>query len=638
MSINIVFVLMLGFVVNTAWAQDDSSVSGDTHIKLNDVEISKFIETIGKITGKNFIVDPRVQGKVTLLTSKPISSKEIYQLFKATLRVHGYLAQEQAGYVTIIPANSSKQLGELISASYISDPNSIVTDIVELEYAQVANILRIIQPMLNVNGYVAMDESENTLILSDTHERISKLRQLISKLDKANKHTIEVIPLKYAASDQLGTILQELIDKDTQANGKHITVTNDANANRILLSGQKDLVNQYQSIAKRLDVEPTEQTSFPPKVYYLKYTKAEQIAPIVESLIRAADAASSVFRFNIQAEPSSNTLIAMGPHESVLQAEQLIQQLDIRQAQVLVEAIIAEISSTKASELGIQWALGENDGAAISKFNGPGPDILQLESNPRSVGNGLTLGFGRFNNGNFNFGALLQALATDGQTNIISTPSLLTIDNTEAEIIVGQNVPFVTGQYTSGGGDSGSTPFQTIKRHDVGLRLKITPQINHGDAIKISIDQEISNISSQSNTAADIVTNKRSIKTQVIANDKQLIILGGLIDDSLQETHEKIPLLGDLPVIGNAFKSRKTQIVKRNLIVFLRPTIIYDPNQASQHSNIKYRDFQTLQGSQATDVQLFPDEQRPVLESLQGSKAPEVPVKPQTPTADTINW
>jgi general secretion pathway protein D len=312
----------------------------------------------------------------------------------------------------------------------------------------------------------------------------------------------------------------------------------------------------------------------------------------------ASPADTAPVLISVQAEIDTNALVITAP-EAVLQPIlSVIKQLDVRRAQVLVEAIIAEISSSKAAELGVQWALGADSLAGTTSFGASGSNIIQLTANPLSVGSGFTLGVGQFGAGQLGIGALLRVLASDASTNIISTPSLLTMDNQEAEIVVGQNVPFVTGQYSStGSGSTPNAPFQTIKREDVGLRLKIKPQINQGDAISLEIFQEISSIAPSSASASDIVTNKRSIKTTVIANDGNLIILGGLIDDTVIKVQQKVPFLGDIPFMGALFRSNSSRRIKQNLLVFIRATIIRDPELSRDLSQKKYnfmRDIQLL--------------------------------------------
>ncbi|MEZ7868313.1 MAG: type II secretion system secretin GspD, partial [Gammaproteobacteria bacterium] len=402
----------------------------------------------------------------------------------------------------------------------------------------------------------------------------------------------------------------------------------DQRTNAIIINAGSDLLPRLRALIAHLDAPVAEMTGNT-KVVYLHYAKAELLAPIISDMATAQalskeaeteDAPPTLI--SVQAEPETNALVITAPDAALQSMLGVIKQLDVRRAQVLVEAIIAEISTSKAAELGVQWALGTNNIVGATSFGASGSNLIQLKANPLSLGSGLSVGVGQFAADQLGIGALLRALASDASTNIISTPSLLTMDNQQAEIVVGQNVPFITGQYAStGSGETPTSPFQTIKRQDVGVRLQIKPQINQGDAISLEILQEISSLAPSTVSAADIVTNKRSIQTTVIANDGDLIILGGLIDDNLQESSEKVPLLGDLPILGAAFRYKKSTMVKRNLMVFIRPTIVRDAAVLAAASHGKYTLLRTQQLlSSDADVMLMPGVKRPVLEELNQPK------------------
>jgi general secretion pathway protein D len=330
------------------------------------------------------------------------------------------------------------------------------------------------------------------------------------------------------------------------------------------------------------------------KVLYLKYADAQKLAPMVEQVAQgglvAAQTSEPAAFISVQADSQLNALIIAAPVSLMFTLENLVDQLDVRRAQILVEAVIAEVSSKHAAELGMQWALAGNGVSGITSFSDN--SLVNLYANPLAVGSGITLGIGTLmNGGGQGMAGILRALTSDADTNIVSTPSIVTLDNEEAEIVVGQNVPFVTGQYNNASDNSSSTakPFQTIQRENVGVKLKILPKINHGDSISLSISQEVSSLSSQSISASDVVTNTRTIKTNVIAGDQDLIVLGGLIDDQMVDTTEKIPFLGDLPVLGAAFRYRKSNLTKRNLVVFIRPTIVRDDSMLESLSHRKYQ-------------------------------------------------
>jgi len=476
---------------------------------------------------------------------------------------------------------------------------------------------------------------------------------MVRRIDQPLEQTLEMVKLKHASAGEVVSIINSLnLNSSTPAADATSTnklVVADQRTNTIIINAASDLLPRLRALIAHLDA-PVAQMTGNTKVVYLHYSQAELLAPIIREMAAAhtstdeADKADNTPQvlISVQAEPDINALVITAPDAALQSMLAVIKQLDVRRAQVLVEAIIAEISSSKAAELGVQWALGTNNIVGATSFGASGSNLIQLKANPLSLGSGLSLGVGQFAADQLGIGALLRALSSDASTNIISTPSLLTMDNQQAEIVVGQNVPFITGQYAStGSGETPSSPFQTIKRQDIGVRLQIKPQINQGDAISLEILQEISSLAPSTTSAADIITNKRSIQTTVIANDGDLIILGGLIDDNLQESSEKVPLLGDLPILGAAFRYKKSAMVKRNLMVFIRPTIVRDAAVLEAASHGKYTLLRTQQLLQSNDeVMLMPGVKRPVLEELNKPiTLPEVNnKKPDSEVKNTVNW
>ena len=367
------------------------------------------------------------------------------------------------------------------------------------------------------------------------------------------------------------------------------------------------------------------------QVIYLKYANAKELVSVLtgvsESMDKSKQAAGAAGKpdipINIQADEAANALIISAPPDQFRSLEAIIRKLDIRRAQVLVEAIIAEVSYDKAKKLGVQWIVDGTPGGSgpVGVINLGSPNISDIGTaiaagTGVSLGSGTTIGAGKFDGNSVNFAALVQALQSDSTSNILSTPSLMTLDNQEAEIVIGQNVPFVTGSYTSTGGTSSSVnPFQTVQREDVGLTLKVKPQINEGNAVKLEIEQEVSSINATASSGtSDIVTNKRSIKTVVMVEDGETIVLGGLIDENLQQVEEKVPLLGDVPILGALFRATSTTKVKRNLMVFLRPVILRDAATNTRIASSKYNYFRAKQmDMQQKGVKLMDDSETPVL-------------------------
>jgi general secretion pathway protein D len=630
---------------------------GGVSLNLKNADIQSLIETVSIVTGKNFIIDPRVQGKVTVVSSSEVSADELYQVFLSVLDVNGFIAAPSGTSGTsfkIVPKINARVSGNVTGdTNTLAGGDEIVTQIMAVEHVPAAQIVPVLRPLLPQEAHLNAYLPTNMLILSDTARNAERIWDMVRRIDQPLEQTLEMVRLKHASAGEVVAIINSLNLKPSTPNAGAAStsklVVADQRTNTIIINAASDLLPRLRALIAHLDT-PVAQMTGNTKVVYLHYSKAELLAPIIRDMATAqalsdetagADDAPPIL-ISVQAEPDINALVITAPDAALQSMLAVIKQLDVRRAQVLVEAIIAEISSSKAAELGVQWALGTDNIVGATSFGAGGSNLIQLRANPLSLGSGLSLGVGQFAAGQLGIGALLRALSSDASTNIISTPSLLTMDNQQAEIVVGQNVPFITGQYAStGSGETPRSPFQTIKRQDIGVRLQIKPQINQGDAISLEILQEISSLAPSTTSAADIITNKRSIQTTVIANDGDLIILGGLIDDNLQESSEKVPLLGDLPILGAAFRYKKSAMVKRNLMVFIRPTIVRDAAVLEAASHGKYTLLRTQQLLQSNDeVMLMPGVMRPVLEALNkpevNSKEPEADAEAEA--GSTVNW
>ena len=645
-KIALLLALTLAYIAQTEASSDLKSAG---RLNLKNADIHSLIETVALATGKNFIVDPRVQGKVTVISSSAVSADEIYQVFLSVLDVHGFIAAPSGSSIKIVPKINARVSGAVTEISNSqSAGDAIVTQVMAVKHVPAVQIVPVIRPLLPQEAHLAAYLPTNMLILSDTARNAKRVWDMVRRIDQPLDQSLEIVELKHASAQEVVGIINSLgLNSNISAgdtSSKTQIVIADQRTNSIILNAGAELLPRLRALIAHLDAPVAQMTGYT-KVVYLHYSKAESLAPILADMATAQPITEEAntsdqapIQVSVQAEPDINALIITAPDAVMQSMLAVIKQLDVRRAQVLVEAIIAEISSSKAAEIGVQWALGNSGIAGATNFGASGSSLVQLKANPLSLGSGLSLGIGKFGSG-LGIGALLRALSSDASTNIISTPSLLTMDNQEAEIVVGQNVPFVTGQYSNaGGGSTPSSPFQTIKRQDVGLRLKILPQINQGDAITLDILQEISSIAPSTVSAADIITNKRSIQTRVIANDGDLIILGGLIDDSLQETSEKVPLLGDLPIFGAAFRYKKTQLVKRNLMVFIRPTVVRDAAILEAASHGKYQLLRTQQLLRSDqDIMLLPGAERPVLEELNKTLT-QPKTNGDSTEASTVNW
>ena len=648
------FIIRTCLIFSFALVSASSCYAQGASLNLKNADIHSLIETVSIATGKNFIIDPRVQGKVTVISSGTVSSEELYQVFLSVLDVHGFIAAPSGTSIKIVPKINARVSGTVTEVSNSTAAgDAIVTQIMALKHVPAVQVVPVIRPLLPQEAHLAAYLPSNMLILSDTARNAKRVWDMVRRIDQPLEQNLEIVQLKHATATEVVAIINSLgLNPNTltgEGTAKNPIVIADQRTNTIIINAASDLLPRLRALIAHLDA-PVAQMTGNTKVVYLHYSQAELLAPIIREMAAAhtstdeADKADNTPQvlISVQAEPDINALVITAPDAALQSMLAVIKQLDVRRAQVLVEAIIAEISSSKAAELGVQWALGTNNIVGATSFGASGSNLIQLKANPLSLGSGLSLGVGQFAADQLGIGALLRALSSDASTNIISTPSLLTMDNQQAEIVVGQNVPFITGQYAStGSGETPSSPFQTIKRQDIGVRLQIKPQINQGDAISLEILQEISSLAPSTTSAADIITNKRSIQTTVIANDGDLIILGGLIDDNLQESSEKVPLLGDLPILGAAFRYKKSAMVKRNLMVFIRPTIVRDAAVLEAASHGKYTLLRTQQLLQSNDeVMLMPGVKRPVLEELNKPiSLPEVNNKElESEVKNTVNW
>jgi len=607
-------------------------------LNLKDADINALIGTVAEVTGKNFIVDPRVKGKVTVISSRAMSADEVYQVFLSILKVHGFAVVPSGEVMKIVPDVSAKQ----DSIPNVSDEtpgrgDEMVTRVIQVDNVAAAQLVPILRPLVPQQGHLAAYPETNVLIISDRAENVARLVDIIRRVDKVSDSEVEVIRLEHASAAEVVRILNA-ISRTQPAAGKGPgagaqTLVADERTNSVLLGGDRADRLRLRAIISHLDT-PLERDGNT-KVIYLKYARA---ADIVETLrgvgktqgeeAQAKTAATAIEKqLDIQADEATNSLVITAPPALMRSLEGVIRQLDIRRAQVLVDAIIAEVAERKVRELGVQWVVFDRSAQTApiggTNFTNIGTnlvDIAQGVINQELVGltPGLAFGVGKLGSDSLNFAAVLQALAGDGDTNILSTPSLLTLDNEEAEIIVGQNVPFVTGSFTNTGAAAGSVdPFQTIQREDVGITLRIKPQINEGNAMVMQVEQEVSSISS-SGQASDIITDKRSIKTNILAEDGQVIVLGGLIEDRVRESEQKVPFLGDLPLLGYLFRAKQTNKDKVNLMVFIHPTILRDAGTADRYTSSKYNFVrgQQLDTHGAESLPLMPGEYGPQLPEM----------------------
>ena len=588
-----------------------------------EADLRQIIEAVSAITGRNFIVDPRVRAQVTLLSSQPMSPGAFYEAFLSILEVHGYVAVSAGDLVKILPDANARQVPGLDNAADApGGPDEIVTQVITVRNVGAAQLVPILRPLIPQYGHLAAHQASNMLIISDRAANVNRLVRIIQRIDTGADADIEVIPLEHASASDVVRVVTALQQASSGGEtGKPLGLVADDRTNSVLISGDGTARLRMRALVSHLDT-PLEDGGNT-QVIYLRYADAEDLAQRLRDQANAAQtttggegaaqpgAGQGRGREDavIWADPGTNALVITAPNEVMRSLRMVIDKLDIRRAQVLVEAIIAEVSYNRAAELGVTWALdGSNDnniigltklgstgivdliGAGLAGDSGAGQAIANIPQ-------GILLGGGRVNSDSgTNWGVVLQALLSDSDTNVLSTPSLVTMDNEEAEIKVGQEVPFVTGSFTNTGAAQGSVnPFQTVERKDVGLTLTVTPKINEGDAVVMNVSLETSNIAGSVGGAVDLITNQRTINQRVLVEDGEILVLGGLVSDDLIQTEQKVPLLGDIPILGQLFRSESATTEKRTLMVFLRPVILRDGVQSSIETNAKYRLMQNAQ-------------------------------------------
>jgi general secretion pathway protein D len=622
--------LLAVLVLSTAsigWAQQ-----ADVTLNWKDADIRKVVEAVSEVTGKNFILDPRVTGKVTLLSATPMSPDAFYEAFLSILQVHGYVAIPSGDLIKILPDATARQFAGPIGTSDAAGPDDLATQVIQVRNVGATQLVPILRPLIPQYGHMVAHAGSNMLIISDRAANVARMVNIIRRIDQASDEDIEVVPLEHASAAEIVRIMTALT-QTPRADGVPTTTSlvADARTNSVLIGGDKSDRLRLRTLIAHLDT-PLEDGG-DTKVRYLRYADAEDLAAKLQQHFTsqvtggaqpAGAPTSSALNVSVWADTQTNAIIVNAPPKMMRSLMQIVDKLDIRRAQVLVEAIIVEVIADKTAELGVTWAVRDEDGSntpvAVTNFPSNNPGVVQLAGAAASdgvvdpgslIGEGITIGVGRINDSGISFAAILAALQGDADTNIISTPSIVTTDNEEASLNVGQEVPFVTGSFTNTGSTAGSVnPFQTINREQIGVKLTITPQINEGDSMLLKISQEISNIAQSAAGAVDLITNERIIETTVIVDDGQILVLGGLLEDVLRESDQRVPILGSIPGLGALFRSRKTDKVKTNLLVFIRPKILRDSLAVSRETNKKYNYIRdVLKESEGSGIQLMPREE-----------------------------
>ncbi len=663
----------MGVFSSNLWAQPvkqaEAPKRGES-LTLNFVgaDIEAVARTMAVITGRSVVVDPRVKGSITLTTERPVTPAVAYSQFLAVLRLQGFTTVNVAGLDKIVPEADAKLQGGAVFTGEQVTGGQIATTIFKLRFENAANLLPILRPLINPNNTINVNPGNNSLVITDYADNLTRLGRIIAALDVANATDVELIALKHVSVVDIAPLIIRLIDGGTGSVGGAAAVAETGYKTTVIAEPKSNsLIVRAANSAKMAQIKSLAQSLDKPSligpngaagniyVVHLKNAEAVKLASVLRAALTgtvntgsggstaptgapvppAASAALSPSAAPttggfIQADPATNSLIITASEPQYRQIRAVIDQLDGRRAQVYVESLIAEVNMDKAAEFGIQWQgpLGGKGDALIgllgTNFGSANKNILPL-SMQRGAGvlpsPGLNLGVAARSNGVYFLGFLANFLQTSGAGNILSTPNLLTLDNEEAKIVIGQNVPFVTGQFTNtGSGSSGGSvnPFQTIERKDVGLTLRVKPQISENGTVKMTIFQEVSSVDPASvNSAGGLVTNKRSIETTVLVEDGSVVVLGGLLQDQFAGNDSKVPGLGDVPFFGNLFKSESRNRKKTNLMVFLRPVIVRDAAATDAFSIDRYDLMRTnQQQAQPLPNMMVPVEGSPVLPEL----------------------
>lgn len=643
--------------VTAALTLSAGSAAQEYTVNLKDTDIQEFIKFVADVTGTTMVIDPNVKGKVRVISSKPVSQAELYDLFLSILDVQGYTAVRSGQVIRIVPSKDARSSPVPIMEGQAAIGNDeYVTQVIRLDNISAAKLIPVLRPLVPQQAHMAAYAPSNAIIISDIRSNIGRIVDIIERMDRSAIQTTEIIRLRYGVAEDVVSMLNTL-EKSRQGEGadadKEAVLVADKRTNSVVVTADELSVDRIRKLVTYLDT-PLEQSGNV-RVIYLEYadatTTAEVLTRVMQNISRLEEGGSNKRagsgESTIEADEGTNSLIITADTDEMAALEAVIARLDIRRAQVLIEAIIVEMTITEGQELGLQWLFANDNGVF-------GSNVTTDEARRQSAANlagalipsdgsedigtrevaaslatipGTTLGWGVVDE-SLTMAVILNALESQGNSNILSTPSLLTLDNEEAYITVGSEVPFVTGSYTNTGvGNGASNPFQTIERQSVGVTLKVTPQINDGNAVVLDIVQEVSTLA-PSLIASDLITNERKIETMVLANDGNIVVLGGLVSDEVKDNSEGVPLLSSIPLLGRLFRTDSVEVTKQNLLVFIRPTIIRDDEDLAGATAEKYRFIRDQQMERRERGLMFLDDGNlPVLPTWeeQIQQLPEVP-------------
>lgn len=644
---------LLTFSARGVGAADESEMT----LNLVGADIETAVKAISRISGRNFLIDPRVKGNVNVISGKPVSRELTYQILVSALRLQGFSVVEGKHLTKILPEADAKfHAGTRRTRD--TGGEQVVTQVLAVRYQPAAQLLAVLKPLVGNNQSISADTGSNTLIVTDSADNIARLEKVLAAIDIPRGDEPLIVNLRHASAIEVAASLNRLYAgaAGTQGQGG-LNAIADSRSNRVIVRSENaGQLSKLVPLINEMDKPGAGLGNV--RVIYLKHAEATKVAQTLRAILSSETTASSGSSLVtppaaagsaaqpsqgalqpgslVQADPASNALIVTAAEPVFNNLRQVVDMLDHRRAQVYIEALIVELSADRAAEFGIQWqdlSGLTSKGTRVfggTNFGGTGTNIIGTAQNIGSLGGGLNIGVakGTINIPGLgsitNLGLLARFLETETQANILSTPNILTLDNEEAKIVIGKNVPFVTGSFTTTSGNAAVTPFQTYERKDVGLTLKVKPQISEGGVVRVQIYQEASSV--QENTASNSAgptTNKRSLESNVLVDDGNIIALGGLIEDNFNQADERVPVLGDLPYVGNLFRYRNRERKKTNLMIFLRPHIIRDSGGYQALSNERYDRLLGQQRAQAEQLR----------DAFDAAPVPMLPARDEAPTA-----
>ncbi len=564
-------------------------------LAMKDAELRDVVQEMSSVLGTTVVLDPRVQGRVTVISEQALDREGVRRLFYSVLDAHGFSIIDQGDRLLILPAADAKARPTHSQGSQ-APAEAFVTQVIELNASVAADLAGLLRPLVSSNGYVGPSASANALIITDTAANTQRIADIVRQLDAGTRYGHSMVELKHGLASDIAKVIEQSLDKKTT--GASSQVIADSSANRLVILGSDAARKRLSGLARSLDT-PANAQQENSRVLRLRHSDAKQLAEVLaavgqgmkqETALAGATQKASSREVMVAADESQNALVIMADPAQVRTLENIVRQLDQPRSQVLINAAIVEISGDIVETLGVQWGVNTGGSQGGITFPGTGIQIGAMASSDIKMPEGAVLQVGgdRFN-------ALISALASDTNNNVLSTPSLLTLDNQEAEILVGQNVPFKTGSY-SGAGNSSEGPFTTVTRQDIGISLKIKPHINEGSSLRLEVAQENSEIapSLQGVDSTDLITNKRALKSTILAEDGEIIVIGGLIKDSVRTQVSGVPLLRSIPYLGALFRWNKDTHTKTNLMVFLRPTIVRSRHESREISENRYNALRNL--------------------------------------------